>query len=138
MGDTDVIKVWSGSVSETCYLKLFNVNKQPNQPLTNCKKQQLMCWNMSSNSSGGQSLPWLGVAAPGQKSAQDEAVLEPSWQRSVGSHSTVVLKAVCLWVCVSVCGLLWQFPPVTPFFFPQVAMKRKPNLEYHYGACAST
>lgn len=90
-----------------------------------------MCWNLSTNSSGGgYSLPWLTVVAPGQKSARDVAVLELSWQRSKGSQITIVLKTVRLYVC----GLVWQFPRVTP---PLVAMKRKPNLEYNDGAFAS-
>lgn len=59
---------------------------------------------------------------------RDEAVLEPSCQRSKGSQ-LYWGQWVCM--CVGWCGSfhvlhLWQ-----------VAMKSKLNLEYHYGACAS-
>ena len=78
-----------------------------------------------------QSLSWSGAAAPRQKSARVGALLELSCWRSTGSQITIVLRPVCLCAFVGRCGIFHVIP------FWQVAMKRMPNLEYHYGARAS-
>lgn len=58
-----------------------------------------------------QSLSWPGAAAPGQKSARDEAVLELSCWRSTGSHITIVLRPVCMFV--GWCGIFHVIPFLT-------------------------
>lgn len=78
-----------------------------------------------------QSLSWSGAAAPRQKSARVGALLELSCWRSTGSQITIVLRPVCLCAFVGRCGIFHVIP------FWQVAMKRMPNLEYHYSARAS-
>lgn len=70
-----------------------------------------MCRDSSANSSD-RSLHWTSVAAPGQKSARDGAVLELSCQRSKGSLSSQLYWShfVCMCAGGSVCGSFHAVP----------------------------